>query len=204
MTFHIACLNPSFISEVSKMFVVDTHYPTARPFPWTPRKAEPASQVLLHALRALYRATRVMEASYEKAILRMHTLRCSSLESLFEKHLSEQRELLDALEERLSCVAGDSSQCSHALLYASSFPAARVLRQTRIGILESLKTRHDWLLHAAAPSPRLGARAAAWAQDISVGRFVLSNDLQRVALIEELQRCVIHYRFNDEHHVGEM
>jgi hypothetical protein len=153
---------------------------------------------LVVALKALLRATRVIEGHYQKAIWRTRAICCAPLKGLFEQHHAEQRDLEHVLEDRLLTLGGSACAISSGFIYETQFRAALVRRALPLGLLEGLRDNHEWILRAAAPSHRLIAGVTSWAKDLAVGRVVLSNDLQRAALLDELRCRDPFYRFSHD------
>ncbi|HUA23717.1 MAG TPA: ferritin-like domain-containing protein [Steroidobacteraceae bacterium] len=128
------------------------------------------------ALRDLYRSARRSTSG----------LQYVALHQLFDAHYRAQVELVDVLIERTRALGGTSRVFGGDFLRAIPCTQSLHGRAGLTKLLGELLEAHDTVLTAASPAGANDLQRKSWLRDFAVGQVVLTNNLQRTAVSEQL------------------
>ena len=128
-------------------------------------------------LRDLYKNARWQTANHEYRHLRQ----------VLDGHYREQVHLVDVLIDRIRALDGADRVFAHDFLQHDQVSQILRGRTSITGLLSELIDAHELVLSTAQPAAtNEGITDHAWARDFAVGQVVLTNDLQILAISQQL------------------
>ena len=131
------------------------------------------------ALNRLLAHTMALRDLYKKSHWQTSGPTFYELHLLFDKHCSEQLELMDVLAERVQTLGGVAIALAHDVVEETRIARAPRGRESTVNQLTRLLDAHELILDEARPLAREAAeRADCGTNDLIVGGVVRSNELQ--------------------------
>src|ERR1700754_154067 len=140
------------------------------------------------ALNRLVAHTMALRDLYKKAHWQTSGATFYGLHLMFDKHYSEQLELVDALAERVQTLGGVALALAHDVVEESRIARAPRGRESVPNQLRRLLDAHEIVLQEARPLAREAAeRGDDGTNDLVVSQVVRTNELQSWFIHEQLQ-----------------
>jgi starvation-inducible DNA-binding protein len=139
------------------------------------------------ALNRMVAHSMAMRDLYKKAHWQTSGATFYGLHLLFDKHYSEQLELVDALAERVQTLGGVALALAHDVVEESRIARAPRGRESVPAQLKRLLDAHEFILQEARPLAREAAeRGDDGTNDLLVSQIVRTNELQSWFIQEHL------------------
>jgi starvation-inducible DNA-binding protein len=139
------------------------------------------------ALNRMVAHSMAMRDLYKKAHWQTSGATFYGLHLLFDKHYSEQLELIDALAERVQTLGGVALALAHDVVEESRIARAPRGRESVPAQLQRLLEAHEFILQEARPLAREAAeRGDDGTNDLLVSQVVRTNELQSWFIQEHL------------------
>jgi starvation-inducible DNA-binding protein len=140
------------------------------------------------ALNRLVAHSMALRDLYKKAHWQTSGASFYGLHLMFDKHYSEQLELVDALAERVQTLGGVALALAHDVVEESRIARAPRGRESVPNQLRRLLDAHEIVLQEARPLAREAAeRGDDGTNDLIVSQVVRTNELQSWFVAEHLQ-----------------
>jgi starvation-inducible DNA-binding protein len=139
------------------------------------------------ALNRMVAHSMAMRDLYKKAHWQTSGATFYGLHLLFDKHYSEQLELIDALAERVQTLGGVALALAHDVVEESRIARAPRGRESVPAQLQRLLEAHEFILQEARPLAHEAAeRGDDGTNDLMVSQVVRTNELQSWFIQEHL------------------
>jgi starvation-inducible DNA-binding protein len=141
----------------------------------------------VRALNRLLAHTMAIRDTYKKSHWQTSGATFYELHLLFDKHYTEQVDIMDALAERIQTLGGVTFALAQDVLDESSIARAPRGRESAVAQLARLLDAHEVILGESRPLARLAADAGDdGTNDLIVSQVVRSNELQSWFIGEHL------------------
>jgi len=141
----------------------------------------------VHALNRLLAHTMALRDAYKKAHWQTSGATFYELHLLFDKHYTEQADIMDAIAERIQTLGGITFALAQDISDESSIARAPRGRETAAAQLERLVAAHETILIEARPLARAADDAGDdGTNDLIVSQIVRGNELQSWFIGEHL------------------
>ena len=145
----------------------------------------------VRALNRLLAHTMALRDAYKKAHWQTSGATFYELHLLFDKHYTEQAELMDSIAERIQTLGGVTFALAADIAGESSIARAPRGRESAPAQLERLAQAHETILLDARPLARSANDAGDdGTNDLIISEVVRTNELQSWFIVEHLtQQC---------------
>jgi starvation-inducible DNA-binding protein len=141
----------------------------------------------VRALNRLLAHTMALRDAYKKAHWQTSGATFYELHLLFDKHYTEQAEIMDSIAERIQTLGGVTFALAADIAGESSIARAPRGRESAMAQLERLAQAHETILLDARPLARQADDVGDdGTNDLIVGAVVRTNELQSWFIVEHL------------------